>query len=304
MPDHLINKTQFTFFKKLLSNPLYNGIGSVKANASCKWATHEHRIGKIVGNDWVYTQRDKDDLIQLVNDQRKVDLISQSYPEQQSRLVSSLTQSNEKLNAFSVNKDFVLINVINALTINDHVLDISLIDSLGLFVQADKIVSVEHQQIVLVENLTVMAHLDKLVFTETTQHLKNALWVYRGDIKTQQSTCKAYQFFRRFKDSHDLICFADIDPAGFEIVLTSGAEKMLAVSTVDLINFEVNDADNDYFNQRSANNYLSKQGDLSLSLTQLINVMVVERKTIKQEHILSHQIPVLMLGLYNTNHTN
>ncbi|MEY8216654.1 MAG: hypothetical protein RPR97_19485 [Colwellia sp.] len=54
--------------------------------------------------------------------------------------------------------------------------------------------------------------------------LTQALWLYRGDVKAQQTTNTSYQFFRRFKGKIPLVCFSDLDPKGIEIALTSHAD--------------------------------------------------------------------------------
>lgn len=191
-----------------------------------------------------------------------------------------------------MSEDFVLVNSLSSLQINNDQLYINVLASLGVYINANKVESVEHKQIVLVENLAVMANLAKLVLLDNAKYLENALWVYRGDLKREQSTGRAYDFFRRFKATHQLICFADFDPEGFKIAITSGATTILAPVADAVVNFNAAGPDIDYFKQVTAKQYINNQTDLSLQVEKLFAVMAEQRQTIKQEHILSHRIPL------------
>ncbi|WP_298940998.1 hypothetical protein [uncultured Psychromonas sp.] len=296
MNGHLFNKIQYNFFAKHLKADL----GRVKTAKSCQWVIDTHRIGRIVDGYWLYTEKDRAAIIQLVKSQLNVDLLFDAYPAQQSRIENAVSHNDEKMNALAVSKDFVLVNSLNNLQINSKILEINAFSSLGIYINANKIETIEHKHIVLVENLAVMANLAKLVLLDNAKHLVNALWVYRGDVKREQSTGRAYDFFRRFKGSHQLLCFADCDPEGIKIAMTSGASTMLSPNSHALINFNVGGHDLDYFKQDAAKQYLmnkSNQGDFPLELDKLLTVMSAQRQTIKQEHILAHQIPLSVFTL-------
>jgi len=259
-----------------------------------------HRIGRIVNGYWLYTEKDRSAIIQLVKSQWNIDLLFDAYPEQQSRIDIAANDNDEKNNALAVSKDFVLVNSLNTLQINSKILDINAFSSLGIYINANKIETIEHKQIVLVENLAVMANLNKLMLMDNAKHLVNALWVYRGDVKREQSTGRAYDFFRRFKGSHQLLCFADFDPEGMKIAITSGASAMLSPTHNALVNFNVGGHDIDYFKQSAAKQYLTNQSnqcDFPLAINKLFVVMSEQRQTIKQEHILAHQIPLSVFTL-------
>ena len=296
MTGHIFNKIQYNFFAKHLKADL----GRVKTAKSCQWMIDTHRIGRLVDGYWLYTEQDRAAIIQLVKSQLNVDLLFDAYPEQQSRIENAANHNDEKMNALAVSKDFVLVNSLNTLQINSKNLEINAFSSLGIYINANKVESIEHKHIVLVENLAVMANLAKLVLLDNAKHLVNALWVYRGDVKREQSTGRAYDFFRRFKGSHQLLCFADFDPEGIKIAMTSGASAMLSPNSHALVNFNVGGHDLDYFKQDAAKQYLmnkSNQGDFPLELDKLLTVMSAQRQTIKQEHILAHQIPLSVFTL-------
>lgn len=283
MPGYIINKTQYQFFAKQLSQ----AINRVKKNKSCEWIVAQHRLGKIAYGEWVYTEQDRRDIIDLVKSQLHVDLLYDAYPEKTARVTRANTFNDEKPHTLAVSHDFVLVNSLNTLQINHTNILLSELQSLGLYLDANSVTSIEHRCIVLVENLSVMANLASLNFSPEHDFLKNALWLYRGDIKAQQTTSMAYQFFRRFKDSHQLVCFADFDPKGIEITLTSGAEYFIAPTVESIKTFHANGADIDYFKQDSARTYIAKYQSGSLKILQLYSLMSAQRKTIKQEHMLA-----------------
>lgn len=288
MNGHLFNRTQYNFFAKHLRADL----GYVSVTKSCQWIVDVHRLGKIVNGKWFYTEKDRAAIIALIKSQLNVDLLFTDFPDKASREALAAISNNEKLNALAVSEDFVLVNSLNSLQINKHSVDMTVLASLGVYLNTKKVESVEHQQIVLVENLAVMANLAKLVLLDNAKYLKNALWVYRGDLKREQSSGRAYDFFRRFKATHQLICFADFDPEGFRIAITSGATTILSPVADTVVNFNAAGPDIDYFKQTTAKQYIKNQTDLSLQIEKLFAVMAEQRQTIKQEHILSHQIPL------------
>lgn len=296
MNDHLFNKIQYKFF----ADHLKKDLGKVKSTKSCQWIVDIHRLGYIDNGYWFYTEKDRVTVVNLIKSQLNIDLLSDAYPEQQSRIRVAANHNAEKRNALAVSEDFVLVNALNCVKINEKTIALSNIASLGLYLNVQTVQSIEHQYIVLVENLAVMANLDKLILQDSAKHLINALWVYRGDLKPQQHTGRAYDFFRRFKESHTLVCFADMDPKGLEISLTSLATYVLSPIAESLKDFNVIGPDIDYFNQKSSIPTLLKQQPLlSVSCQRLFNAITQSRKTIKQEHMLAHQIPLSLFVLRN-----
>lgn len=97
---------------------------------------------------------------------------------------------NEKENSYAVSKEFILINSLTDINVNQKFHKISPLTSLGIYIKAEEIKSIEHSVIVLVENLTVMANLNaiNLASIKSNIDLSKALWLYRGDVKAQQTT--------------------------------------------------------------------------------------------------------------------
>ena len=88
------------------------------------------------------------------------------------------------------------------------------------------------------------------------------------------------------------MCFADFDPEGLKISLTSGATQLLApdLNAVKLV--KVNGADKEFYDQDTAKTFLKNRADLSNDILQLFENMKAHKRTIQQEHILAHEIPV------------
>ncbi|MDN2662089.1 hypothetical protein [Psychromonas sp. 14N.309.X.WAT.B.A12] len=283
MSGYLFNKIQYKFF----AEQLRQGLNRVKKNKSCEWIVDVHRLGKIEYGDWVYTEKERSAIIALVKSQLKVDLLHDDFPEDTSRIARANTFNEEKSRTVAVSHDFVLVNSLTILKLNQQTIEINAFQSLGFYVNANTVESVEHDCIVLVENLSVMANLSLLKFSAKCAFLKNALWVYRGDIRAQQTTAMAYQFFRGFKESHQLVCFADFDPKGLEIALTSGADYVITPTVDSIKAFQTDGADTDYFKQASSRNYIAEHLVDSSKIQQLFRLMSEQRRTIKQEHMLA-----------------
>lgn len=250
-----------------------------------------------------------DDILALSNNIQRmlgVDIRHDQYPEQQSRNLNAGKNRNEKVNSLPVSKDFILINSLSDLKVNQTSHRLSALTSLGIYVKADEIISIEHKTIVFVENLAVMASLSALNLTLINDELNDALWVYRGDIKKQQSTGTAYDFFRRF-NNHQRVCFSDVDPKGIEIALTSQADYWLTIKNVEDFKQVVDTlegSEEEWFKQGASikflqNNHINEQAQLQYNPTwePLFTVTSSSQKTLKQEHIITHNIALTLLKL-------
>ena len=245
-----------------------------------------------MGDYLLFNEQDRAYLIARVQYENGVHLFREPYPGKQSRQQSAKSERNEKTHSYAVSRDFILLNSLQPLQLNKQQFPVSPLTSLGVYLKADEITSVEHQQIVLVENLTIMANLSALNIPES---LHSALWLYRGDIKRQQRTGSAYQFFRHFKKTHQLICFSDLDPAGIQIALTCGAQYWLTAEENDVVNLELQGDESEWYKQKTAIKYLEGIIDLPAKCRSAFAEMCASHKTLKQEHMLAHHIK---LGLF------
>ncbi|MCP5077111.1 MAG: hypothetical protein GY951_03530, partial [Psychromonas sp.] len=149
-------------------------------------------------------------------------------------------------------------------------------------------------QIILVENLTVMANLPRL---NIPTNLKDALWLYRGDSQKFQHTATASKFYKRFQNTHQLICFSDFDPAGLQIALTCSATQWLTLQSIDDLNTELLGYEHEWFKQTNAIKYINDKAYLPDPIQLLFSAMNHHQKTLKQEHMLAHELPLVCYEL-------
>jgi len=236
----------------------------------------------------------------------RIDIRNDPYPSKKSRLDNSENNRDEKENSYPVSKDFILINSLSEIKVNQKIYPLSPFTSLGHYIEADEVLSIEHKYIIFVENLAVMANLSKLNLALVSENLIDALWVYRGDIKKQQSTGTAYEFFRRFK-KHQRICFSDVDPKGIEIALTSHADYWLTIN--DISDYEkttqsLEGNEEEWFKQGASITFLRKKileqeqsFQNKLTWKSLFTASSKIQKTLKQEHIVRNGLALILLKL-------
>jgi len=286
-----MNKQLFDYCKRLLLK--YRQGGSIKLTASARALHLEYGFGEIDSAYLHFSYDQRLSLIKELQSQLALDVLTQEYLPR-SRQDNAISKRNEKDNSYAVCRDFVLINSLGSLQLNGQVYPANPFTSLGLYVKAEEIKSIGHKQIVLVENLEIMANLPALILPE---ELENPLWLYRGDIQEKQQTGSAYAFFKRFdNDKHQLICFSDLDPAGIQIALTCHAAYWLTPEDSSVIKFSgAKDAEQEWYKQDATVKYLNRYNNLPDKCQRAFALMLHNRKTLKQEHMLAHQIP---LGLY------
>ncbi|ALO34820.1 hypothetical protein CMT41_08895 [Colwellia sp. MT41] len=235
-----------------------------------------------------------------------VEIRNDSYPNKTSRVTNAGVNRSEKENSYAVSKDFILINSLSDLKINKTIYKSSPFTSLGNYIKADEIQSVEHSVIVLVENLAVMANLKLINLTALCDEidlpidLTKALWLYRGDVKPQQTTNTSYQFFRRFKGKIPLICFSDLDPKGIEIALTSQADFWLTLKNTHEVAMALLGSEQEWYKQKSAIDFLLKQektNEEKQPWQYSFDILQHHKKTLKQEHMLKHKLELALLKI-------
>ena len=285
-------------FKYCKDNLHKVGNGKLKNTPSVEYLHYEYGFGTLDSSFCYFNDQDKINLINRVQLEVGVHLFRDSYPEKQSRLAKANDSRDEKQNALKVSEDFVVLNSISGLCLNQQQFKVSPISSLGQIMCATDIISVEHKYIVLVENLIVMANLKRLNIPVALEH---ALWVYRGDVQAHQQTGAAYQFFRRFSKTHELICFCDLDPSGLQICLTSGATQWLNLSDAKQLNIKLQGVEKDWFNQGNALRYLEHCDALPASCNRSLAQMKATQTTLKQEHILEHSLKLILFPLNSSS---
>lgn len=302
-----MNKALYKTTQKLLQK--HRQGGRVKKSQSVIKLYEEYHFGQFdLNKEWLtFSLENILALSKEVQDSKlRVDIRHDPYPNEEDRLKIAEKYRNEKENSYPVSKDFILINCLSELRINKILHTIAPITSLGIYIRADDIKSIEHKNIVFVENLEVMARLSDLNLSSLAENLTEALWVYRGDIRKQQSTSTAYQFFRRFKDNQR-ICFSDVDPKGIEIAITSDADYWLTLENIEDFNRTINlleGSEEEWFKQGASIEFLQKeqvkqnvQFKNKLAWEPIFTASLAEQKTLKQEHIIAHHLPLSLLKI-------
>lgn len=266
--------------------------GSIAYNAMAKQLFKQFNFGSVSANKLYFTEQDTDQLLTTIKQKTGLDLFKEKYPEKLNRVERSQVDVSEKHNVINIRSEYVLLNSLNSININQQKHEVIAGHSLGTYIAVDDVRSIEHDQLILVENLIVMGFLNELIIPT---ELKNALWIYRGDVKVESTTGTAYKFFREFQGKIKTLCFSDFDPAGILIAISSGADEWMTPITP----FEKTlpkGIDNDFYKQSNACKALSKNEYLPRKCKQAFESMLQSKATIKQEHMVSHQ---LQLGCFS-----
>jgi hypothetical protein len=275
---------------------------SGRTSFSKKYIQHlyyNYDFGRKVDDELEFNSDDRLNLITKIKQENilgmSLDIILDPYPNKKNRSKIAETDRNEKKHSYPVRRDYILVNSINGFKLNKKEMKPSPFTALGLTINADHITSIEHEHIILVENLEIMAKLCEL---KVPDFLQDALWLYRGDKKKENQTGKAYEFFRRFTNTaHQLICFSDLDPKGVEMALTTGASHWLTPVDSTVVNMELNGVEHEWFNQDKEKKYILGLNYLPSKCQVAFKQMQEHRKTLKQEHMYAHQIPLDIYSL-------
>lgn len=180
-----INKTLYKFAQHQIQKSIQKNIngGRIKNSALASRLNEEFHFGQFdLTKQWLtFNLTDILELTKEVQNSHGVDVRNDPYPSKEDRLTTAETNRNEKENSYAVSKDFILINSLTDINVNQKCQKISPLTSLGIYIKAEEIKSIEHSAIVLVENLTVMANLNaiNLASIKSNIDLSKALWLYR-----------------------------------------------------------------------------------------------------------------------------
>jgi hypothetical protein len=314
-----MNKQLYNFTQDKLQKNRQGG--QIKNSALATRLYDEYNFGRLdVNNQWLsFSLENILALCEEIQSALSLDIRQDPYPTKGERLSTAEKFRNEKNNSYAVSKDFILINSLSDLNVNQSNHKISPLTSLGSYIKAADIKSVEHSAIVLVENLSVMANLsliniEKMNINSRSDTLNNipykeidltqALWLYRGDVKPQQTTSTSYQFFRHFKNSIPLVCFSDLDPKGIEIALSCNADYWLTLKNTNDITMQLKGDEQEWYKQGVSINFLIEKLELEIQSVEntycwhnIFKTLLSHKKTIKQEHMLSHKLPLTLINI-------
>ncbi|SDJ10922.1 hypothetical protein SAMN04488540_10530 [Ferrimonas sediminum] len=208
-------------------------------------------------------------------------------------------RNDEKSRAEAVSRHLVKFNTLGSLKINGNSYPLPEISCAGIDLDWREIDTLEHSHLVMVENLAVMTALSRLMMP---QCLRDALFLYRGDIKRHTHTGTAYECFNALSDQCERVVFADFDPAGLAIAHQSGAvQAMLPCSTLwqEILVpgwQELEGPELRWFDQQKQVEWLSKSPDARWAQPAL-NSMAKQRQTRTQEHLLAHDVALALRAI-------
>jgi len=250
----------------------------------------------------VFTAQDKLELRRRVREETGFDPLRESLPDD--RLEIAKFHANEKLAGKPVSDDYLLLNSPDGFVcINDKQITLhpESIPAAGLFCLNSGIESVDHDALVVVENLAIMSLCASF---ELPPMARRALWAYRGDPKTGSKTNVCHDFVDRFGANKTVVVFSDMDPKGLEIALTMPHANYWLGPVPEswqtwLKKQEVGNSDGYYLQARSMTylKRLSGAGALSEPMSALIECLQNERSSCRQEHMYSHKIELGLLPI-------
>lgn len=257
---------------------------------------HYH-CGYISKDRLVFSTQDKLILRQRVIDELGIDpFINRQLPENRTEMAKF--HSNEKLVSKPVSHDHLLLTCPEGVIhVNGKQVELypELIPTAGLVCLNSGIESIEHDSIVVVENLAMMQVCGA---SKLPSLARQAIWIYRGDHKSGSKVNTCHDFLKRFGGNKQVIVFSDMDPKGIEIALTMPFAKFwLGPEKDSWLPFlkSRNASRNGFDNQSVAMDYLLRLLDsnsLSMPLTELITTLRDERSSLRQEFVYSLNVPL------------
>jgi len=258
--------------------------------------------GYVSKNHLIFSAEDKRRLRQLALDEFRLDpFLVEQLPE--TRLEMAQYHADEKLAAKPASEDLLLLNSADGIIrVNGEEIPLhpQSLTSAGLLCVNTSINTVEHESLVVVENLAIMplCRSWRIPCVDT-----QALWVYRGDYKSGATASACRDFVEHFGTDKTVIVFSDMDPKGLEIALTmphveywlgpeqSAWQTCLQSKLANRVGFDL---------QSGALTYLercSKRGQLSDKLNQLLTCLNEERSSFRQEHMFCEQVGLQLLSV-------
>lgn len=191
------------------SRPISSMGQQVQAHYGCGYVSNDKLI---------FNAEDKRRLRQRVKDEMGRDPFTEQLPA--GRLEMAKYHANEKLAVKPAGDGQLLLNSadgiirVNGAQIQLHPESIM---TAGLLCLSSCINTLEHDTIVVVENLAIMplCHSWQLPLSD-----RQALWVYRGDHKSGAKAEACCDLLQRFGAGRTVVVFSDMDPKGLEIALT------------------------------------------------------------------------------------
>lgn len=279
-----------------------------KSDIGCFVIDH-YQAGRVKNNRLIFTAQDKTALRQQMIQEFGFDPFdTDKLPD--TRLEVAKYHPNEKLAKNPVSHDHVLLNCPNQILRLNHQaiqLQTEFIPNAGMMCLSSGITQIDHDAIVVVENLALM---QLCCAFELPSLCQDALWLYRGDHKTGARIDACHELLNRFSIDKDVIVFSDMDPKGLEIALTiSHADYWLGPepSTWDDCFKSKQASRSGYDKQGMAMAFLLNKRDagfLSEPFSELVSRMGNERSSYRQEHSYAHDVRLSLFPIKQESSEN
>ena len=283
-----MNNKTFEWISALIRND--SSQTTVRASSEIgRFVIERYQAGRIKNNQLIFTAQDKTSLRRQIIQEFNLDPFNADQLPA-SRIEVAKYHHNEKLAKNPVSYDHVLVSSPNkTLNLNKQTIQLQTdcVPNAGMMCLSSGITRIDHDAIVVVENLAIM----QLCSTfELPARCQDALWIYRGDHKTGARIDACHDLLNRFGADKSVIVFSDMDPKGLEIALTvPHADYWLGPESSTWDNcFKSKQASRSGFDKQGvAMDFLLKEcekGFLSESFKALALRIKKERSSYRQEH--------------------
>jgi hypothetical protein len=298
-----MNRKLFSWISQLIKNS--PGQTTIRPSSKIGLSIIEqYGYGRSQNNRLIFTAKDKNALRLQIKHQLNIDPFdTEQLPD--NRVDIAEFHDNEKLAKNPVSQDHILVNCpTDIIQLNNQKIHLhsDIIASVGFMPIASAINQINHDTLVVVENLAIMQLCSQMTLPALCQ---NALWLYRGDHKSGAKAEACYDLLNRFGQDKKVIVFSDMDPKGLEIALTMPhAKYWLGPEIAQWPTCLQSDyaSRSGYDIQIKAMGYLLKlkeKGILSTEMVELILQMQKEQSSYRQEHMFAYQVPLSLFSLLN-----
>ncbi len=298
-----MNRKLFSWISQLVKNS--PGQTTIRSSSKIGLSVIEsYGYGRSQNNKLIFTAKDKNALRLQIKNELNIDPFdTEQLPD--SRIDIAEFHDDEKLAKNPVSQDHILVNCPAGIVQLNHQqirLHLDMIPSMGFMPIASAINQINHDTLVVVENLAIMQLCNQLTLPRLCQ---NALWLYRGDYKSGTKAEACYDLLNRFGQDKEVIVFSDMDPKGLEIALTMPYAKYWLGPDITQWSTCLQSkyaSRSGYDIQSKAMGYLLKlkeKGILSTEIVELILQMQKEQSSYRQEHMFAHQVPLSLVALLN-----
>ncbi|EKA7380500.1 hypothetical protein OL309_000218 [Vibrio parahaemolyticus] len=178
----------------------------------------DYGIGKTSSEKLKLTPKDIRQIRKIIKEHSGFDILIDSIPT--SRIEMAKYFPNEKLSTTPVKDKMVKVFGILSTNINGKKYDLE--DGMNIELPLEHLTSIEHRQVVIVENYEAFSRIRSI----QSDMAPNPLVIYRGDKEGGVISKEIAKYFPHI----ELVAWFDTDPSGISLALASGASHMLIPS--------------------------------------------------------------------------